>query len=51
MSAKAQSSDVICNKNQEKLNQMEVNLKNVKTLILSQEKEAIKDDETVSRKP
>lgn len=51
MSAKALSSDVICNKNQEKLNLLEDNLKNVKTLILSREKEGKTEEETVSKKP
>jgi hypothetical protein len=51
VSAKALSSDVICNKNQEKLNLLEDNLKNVKTLILSREKEGKTEEETVSKKP
>ncbi len=51
VSAKALSSDAICNKNQEKLNELEDNLKNVKTLVLSREKEAKNEEESVSRKP
>ncbi len=51
VSAKALSSDAICNKNQEKLNELEDNLKNVKTLVLGREKEAKNEEESVSRKP